>query len=171
MGSNCLFVHGRTFIPILSLVLLPCSNAFGQDNKDFTDLRDRPTARIVATSPKLSASVEIKTDIIGRDDPRAPMCAGTTHPCRGVQRLAIKANGNALFVPTSVFFDLADLRKGQITFAGGQATLRLVGGDASETYNVQIVFDASRVIRRSLSSGLTDDEPLQETDYHDVVLE
>jgi hypothetical protein len=115
--------------------------------------------------------VNITTRIVGADDPRIGACAGTTHACRGVQRLRIAVNEQPLFIPTSLFFDLADLRKGQIAFEGKDAILLLIGDDASESYNVKIRFNANRVLARTLYGGIAPDEPVQETVYHEVVLD
>jgi hypothetical protein len=134
-------------------------------------MRDSPSARIVASSSKLKVAVSIVTRIVDSHDPRLPMCAGTTHPCRGIERFQITVNGRSLFVPTSLFFDLADLRNGQVTFAGSDAILLLTGGDASESYGVKIRFNAERVLARTLFSALSPDEPLQETTYHEVALD
>lgn len=128
-------------------------------------------ARIVANSSKFNVAVSVSTKIVGSDDPRRPMCAGTTHPCRGVERLQITVNKRSLFVPTSLFFDLADLSSGQMNISGNEIILLLKGGDASESYGVKIRFNADRVLARTLFSSLSPDEPLQETIYHEVALD
>jgi hypothetical protein len=79
-------------------------------------------------------------------------------------------NGNPLFVPRSVFCDLADLNKAEIKASESQSILTLYGGDASESYIAKIEFDATQVKRRTLSSGMSPDKPLQETIYHIVVV-
>lgn len=49
--------------------------------------------------------------------------------------------------------------------------LLLNGGDASESYGVKIRFNARRVISRTVVSSLDADKPLEETTYHEVVLD
>lgn len=158
-------------LTFMVLMLAGSSLACAGEKTNSTTMRDSPSARIVASSSKLKVAVNITTGIVSGHDPRLPMCAGTTHPCRGVEHLQITVNGRQLFVPTSLFFDLADLRNGQITFSGSDAILLLRGGDASESYGVKIRFNANRVLTRTLFSAITPDEPLQETTYHEVVLD
>lgn len=156
---------------LLVLIFAGFSLACASEETNLVAMRDSPSTKIVAASSNLKVVVRIDTRVVGDHDPRLPMCAGTTHPCSGVERLRITVNGRPLFVPVSSFFDLADLRNGQITFSGGHANLLLNGGDASESYSVKIQFNASRVLSRAVFSVSTPEEPLQETIYHEVVLD
>lgn len=161
----------RKPLVIFLMMLVGSSLAWAGDKASPVAMRDSPSTQIVASSGKLKVVVRIDTGIIGGHDPRLLMCRGTTHPCRGVERLQITANRQSLFVPVSSFFDLADLRAGKITFSGDEATLLLDGGDASESYSVKIRFNENRVISRALFSEISPDTPLQETSYHEVVLD
>ncbi len=93
-------------------------------------------------------------------------CTYSKYPCSIVDRLDITVNGRPLFVPRSVFTDLADLTKAEVTKGKRRPVLTLYGGDASEGYIVKIEFDSTQVLRRTLSSTLTPATPLQETTYH-----
>lgn len=156
---------------ILILMVMGSSLAQASDEASSTPMRDRPSVRMVGNSAKLNVVVNIVTELVSGRDPRLPMCAGTTHPCRGVEHLQITVNDRNLFVPVSAFLDISDLREGIITFSGNEATLSLRGGDASESYLVNIRFNENRVLTRALFSMLTPDEPLQETTYHEVVID
>jgi hypothetical protein len=95
-------------------------------------------------------------------------CTYSKFPCSLVDSITIAVNGQPLFIPRSVFADLADVYKASITLAGKIGSLRLDGGDGSEGYIAIIEFDASRVRRRSLASGTMPTRPLQETIYHSL---
>lgn len=159
------------FYAVLILMFMGTSLARAGEDVSSTAMRDRPSVRVVGRSDKLNVVVNITTALVSGHDPRLPMCAGTTNPCRGVERLQIVVNGRDLFVPVSSFFDLSDLRDGKIVISGNEAVLSLKGGDASESYQVNIKFNGGRVISRALFSMLTPGEPLQETTYHEVFLD
>jgi hypothetical protein len=90
----------------------------------------------------------------------------------GIESLTIVANGKELFVPSSAFCDLANLRKAELNLKGkGTPVLVLEGGDASEGYKVLVQFDATRVRRRAFFSLLQPSKVLQETTYHLQVLQ
>jgi hypothetical protein len=93
-------------------------------------------------------------------------CTYSRYPCRLVDSIDIAINGSALFIPRSVFCDLADLSNAEIKEGRDGIILALYGGDASESYVVEIEFDENSVKRRTLSSSLLPDQPLQETTYH-----
>lgn len=131
----------------------------------------------VATADKLTVRVTIKTHEIqigkpsdGRPAVIESNCTYSKYPCSIVDRVDITVNGNALFIPRSAFCDLADLNIATINVSEKRSVLMLYGGDASESYSVEIEFDATQVRRRTLSSGELPNEPLQETIYHVVVL-
>jgi len=133
---------------------------------------------LIATAiGKLTVQVKIKTHEmqIGKPSDGRPSviqsnCTYSKYPCSLVDRIEIAVDGNALFVPRSVFCDLADLTRVGFTAGEKAAMLTLYGGDASESYIVKIEFDADGVKRRILSSAMSPDQPLQETTYHVQVL-
>jgi len=133
---------------------------------------------ISATVDKLVVRVKLRTHekLIGKpSDPRPDTidsnCTYSRYPCSIADRIDISVNGSSLFVPRSVFSDLADLNTASIALGDNDdVVLTLHGGDASESYIVKIDFDATRVKRRTLSSGMDPDHPLQETVYNSVVM-
>jgi len=63
-------------------------------------------------------------------------------------------DGKAIFVPRSVFADLADLNRGNFTLAPrNKLMLTFDGGDASEGYKLDITFSKDRVLSRKRSVG------------------
>ena len=63
-------------------------------------------------------------------------------------------NGNALFVARSVYADLADVGIASLhKKKKGQFVLTLCGGDASESYTLEITFDENLVRERTLISN------------------
>ena len=84
--------------------------------------------------------------------------------CSVVDGLEIGVNGETLFVPRSVFSDRADLNGAEIRPDKDGVVLVLSGGDASESYELRITFDAEHVTGRTLISGEFGDV-LQKTTY------
>jgi hypothetical protein len=82
-----------------------------------------------------------------------------------VDYLSITVNGKPIIVTRRVYLDLADINTGEVTMKKGKFTLRLSGGDASESYRVVIEFDANRVRKKRVYSG-EGNGLLQETVYH-----
>jgi hypothetical protein len=81
-------------------------------------------------------------------------CTYSRIPCSLVDRIDIFANGKPVFVPRSVFSDLADLDRGHFDHARhGRWTLEFDGGDADGAYTIGIVFDDHRVLTRKRSVG------------------
>jgi hypothetical protein len=132
---------------------------------------------IVAKSAKLNVQVTITTheEQIGKpSDPRPDVirsnCTYSKYPCSIVDGIGIAVNDKSIFVPRSVFCDLADLNTAEIKIGEKESILTLVGGDASESYVVKIIFDSGRVKRRVKESGMLPDQPTQETTYHRRVI-
>jgi hypothetical protein len=132
---------------------------------------------IVAKSTKLNVHVKIITHEvqIGKPSDKRPdvsrsSCTYSRYPCSVVDGIDITANDKSVFVPRSVFCDLADLNTGEVKIRQKEAILMLIGGDASESYIVKIEFDAEQIKRRVTTSGMLPDQPLQETTYHRRIL-
>lgn len=132
---------------------------------------------VVAKSAKFSVQAKIATHErqIGQPSDQEPdvirsSCTHSRYPCSIVDAIDIAVNDKSIFVPRSVFCDLADLNTAQIQIGQKESTLTLKGGDASESYIVKIFFDGGRVNRRVVASGMLPDRPLQETIYHRRVL-
>jgi hypothetical protein len=107
-------------------------------------------------------------------DPRPTVidssCTYSRFPCSIVDRIEIAVNQRPLYIPRSVYCDLADLNTVAISAGKAGAVLTLVGGDASEAYTAKIAFGAGHVTKRSLYSGMSPQQPLQETTYRVVVV-
>jgi hypothetical protein len=93
-------------------------------------------------------------------------CTMSRIPCSVVDGLDITAAGERVFVPRSVFADLADVNDASLSLQKSSYVLLLTGGDASETYTVKILFNRKRVTFRSVTNGEFPEHPLQETIYH-----
>jgi hypothetical protein len=132
---------------------------------------------VVAAAGKLNVQVKIETHEVhigkpsdGRPAVTRSSCTYSKYPCSIVDRIEITVNGNPLFVPRSVFCDLADLNMAKVKAGEKEAILMLYGGDASESYIAKIEFNVNQVKRRILSSAMSPDQPLQETTYYVRVL-
>lgn len=128
---------------------------------------------IAATSGAMNVVVKIHTrevDIGKPSDGKTvdpySNCTYSKFPCSLTDRIDITVNGTKLFIPRSVFCDLADLSTARISATRKKSTLLLSGGDGSEAYLAKIEFDGTGVQRRSLASEMSPNQPLQETVYH-----
>jgi hypothetical protein len=97
-------------------------------------------------------------------------CTQSRSPCSVVDQLSIAVNGKSLFVPVSLFSDVADVNKMEVAEHGGEFDLMIYGGDASEGYVLKIIFDGGRIKQRILISPLMPGEPLEETTYYRRIL-
>jgi len=133
---------------------------------------------VAATAGNLNVQIIIITHELqigkpsdGKPSVTQSSCTYSRYPCSIVERIEITVNGNSLFIPRSVFCDLADLNNAEVITGENEAVLTLYGGDASESYMVKIEFDSDKVKRRILSSAIFPDKPLQKTIYSAQVLE
>lgn len=116
---------------------------------------------VAAAFGKTQVSVKIAThevDIGKPSDPRPEKilssCTFSRIPCSPVDYMEISVNGNALFVARSVYADLADVGVASLRQKKkGQFVLTLGGGDASESYTVEVTFDENLVRQRTLMSN------------------
>jgi hypothetical protein len=132
---------------------------------------------IVASSQRGDVKVLVRTHEmqIGEPSEERPdvirsNCTYSRYPCSIVDGIDIFVNTKPIFVPRSVFCDLADLNWAEIRIGQKESTLTLTGGDASESYIVKIEFDAKQVKRRRTWSALIPDKPSEETIYHRLIL-
>jgi hypothetical protein len=119
----------------------------------------------------VDVTVEIFTHEIAIAGPNVPApfdrvtnCTYSRYPCSLVDRVSISFNGIPLYVPRSVFADLADVDTGQIIKLKDSFEISLDCGDASESTIVKIYFDKNRVKSRAVldpGSGYV----MQETSY------
>jgi len=97
-------------------------------------------------------------------------CTLSKYPCSVVVSFNIRVGGNDLFIPRSLFCDLSDINNIEIMMYKNEAKLKVLGGDASESYVVNIIFDSNEVKSRSFASAMAPGEHLQDTVYHAVVV-
>jgi hypothetical protein len=131
----------------------PAGNGIKVASKGVTD--------ITTAFGKTQVSVKITThevDVGMPSDPRPEKilsnCTYSQFPCSPVDHLDISINGNPLFVARSVYADLADV--GVVSLRQqkkGLFVLTMAGGDASESYTVEITFDINLVRQRTFMSN------------------
>jgi len=138
-----------------------------------------PTGVTVMTASVAKSTVQVKirtheVQIGNQGDERPKVidsnCTYSRYPCSIVDDVDIVVSGNELFVPRSVFCDLADLTGADLVVGERTSVLTLYGGGASEAYFVKVEFDGTQVKKRVLTGTLSPGEPLQETVYHTVTL-
>lgn len=109
--------------------------------------------------------VDIGKPSDGQPQKRTNSCTYSRFPCSQIDYLEIFVNGNALFVARSVYADLADVNEASVNRKKkGQYVLTLNGGDASESFTVEIMFDENRVKKRTFMNNEAR-EIMQETTY------
>jgi hypothetical protein len=102
--------------------------------------------------------------------PKHSSCTMSRMPCSVVDQISVTVSGKPLFVPRSVYCDLADLGGASLKASGRGWSLTLVGGDASESYQLVVDFNSQSINHRTLTA-LEAGEKTQETNYYQVVLE
>ena len=83
-----------------------------------------------------------------------------------VTELILRVNGESLFVPRSVFLDLAGTRSARLCWSDQAGRMVLSGGDGAESFRVELTFDRTAVKHRAVFSGELPGLPLEETTYH-----
>ena len=115
------------------------------------------------------ATVMVKTVDMKEDDFLIP--GQYSEPFFKVSQLNISVDGQAIFVPRSVFSDLINPHEVSIKFKKNQFILSIYGADGAESYFLYVYFDRKKINRRSVYSSLIPDKPTQETYYWLRVLE
>ena len=162
---------------MLSYLIIALAYTFAYASQSLSPVKHQGTTLLETADNKMTVQAKIKTHQIeiGKRSDGRPLhvqsnCTYSRYPCSLVDSLEIAVNGNSLFIPRSVFCDLADLYKAELKIGKKCSILMLFGGDASESYIVKIEFNESRVCRRILSSALSPDQSFQETVFHERVL-
>ena len=163
-------------IHLLLLSMIATTTALYADQTEIKVAAQGQTI-VAATVDKRVVKVTIKTHEvqIGKPSDVRPAvidsnCTYSRYPCSIVDSIGITVDGNPLFIPRSVFADLADLNGASISTSKDVTILTLGGGDASGSFIVTIEFNATDVKRRTMWSGEDTDEPVQETTYHTIVM-
>lgn len=153
----------KIFLGLLGIILcavMVCNAAplAGSETK----VASKGVTDVAAAFGKTQVSVKITThevDIGKPSDPRPgkilSSCTYSRVPCSLVDYMEIFVNGKALLMSRSVYADVADVSVASLRQKKkGQFVLTLSGGDASESYSVEVTFDKNEVRQRALISGL-----------------
>ncbi len=159
-------------------IIIPYLIAFLLASNTFAGNMDKRS--IVAPSGETTVRKEFKKNILfvtisthevdigkpsdGFPEIRNNSCTYGRYPCSVVDRIDIRIDGKRIFVPRSVYSDLADITSVTITSQKGLYVITFEGGDASETYNVIIRLDREMIMSRELWDGESG-RKLQETKY------
>jgi hypothetical protein len=154
---------------ILLIIIAPAISASLAEEQ--TPVKSTGETTITAKYTSMIIQVKIGTHEVdigkpsdGHPDVMRSNCTYSRYPCSIVDYIDISVNGKPLFVPRSVFSDLADLNQAKIHADKDGATLILNGGDASESYIMKVSFNAKNIKSRTLIDGEFD-EVMQETTY------
>ncbi len=148
-------------IGLLSIFLGSYAGYASSESAIGENIASRGVTNVKASFGKTNISVKITTHEIdigkpsdGRPDLISSNCTYSRYPCSNVDDLEISVNGKDLFVARSVYADLADLNKAVLRVNNKrQYILKLVGGDASESYTLEVTFDGGLVRQRTLTSN------------------
>jgi hypothetical protein len=156
---------------VVLFVILAAFESYAETTGKQIPVKPAGETVLAAEYPGLVIQIKIATHEvdIGKPGDRHPeaiksSCTYSRYPCSVVDGIEIGVNGKALFVPRSVFSDRADLNGAEIRPDKDGVVLVLSGGDASESYELRITFDAEHVTGRTLISGEFGDV-LQKTTY------
>ncbi|HKV96972.1 MAG TPA: hypothetical protein VJR90_05730 [Gammaproteobacteria bacterium] len=166
----------RTLVSLGGACLFVALTAQAQNFLDAVKILPKGNTIISTTIKNVNVVVTIKTHEIQNGTPshidttatKFTSCTNSRVPCSVVDNVTISVNGKNIFVPRSVFCDLADLDRGMLVTDNGNQQLALIFwvGDAAEAYIVKIDFNNVRVTRRRLSLDIHQRELLQDTKYY-----
>lgn len=162
----------KTYFNILWLILLvgaACKAAPLPSSLVKIKAHGQTEVAITLEGKKILVEIDTHEMDIGKPSERRPekplsSCTYARFPCSPVDHLDISINGKTLFVARSVYADLADVNSAVLHKEKDSFVLTLVGGDASEGYTVNVIFDESLVRKRELISSETG-QVMQETIY------
>lgn len=149
----------RSLLSIVFCSVLACNAAPLSNGR--IKVASQGVTDVTAAFGKTQVSVKITTHEleIGKPSDERPTkilssCTYSRIPCSPIDYLEIFVNGSTLFVARSVYADLADLGEASLhKNKNGQFVLTLIGGDASESYTIDIAFDGSLVRQRTFMSN------------------
>jgi hypothetical protein len=95
-------------------------------------------------------------------------CSGGRIRCSPVLDIEFEIDGRNVYVPASVYADIADVNTAELRQTGKSLTLELECGDASGSYSVRVSFDADGVLKRQIVSGFGTNEVAEETSYFEL---
>lgn len=160
-------------ITFISGLLLYCTNIYAETTfiEKFSNIKPEGSTIIAAKLNGIPISIILITHEIdiGKPSDRRPSklisnCTYSRYPCSVIDSLQIRINNKELFVPRSVFADLADINGAHLTPTNEGYVLTLDCGDASDSYNVKIFFNKKMINKRSMTSNETK-KIIQKTTY------
>lgn len=110
-------------------------------------------------------SIDIGKPSDGRPNRLSSSCTYSRYPCVLVDGIDVHINNRLIFIPRSAYYDLSDIYSAEITYRNGLYALILSGGDASESYEVEIILNNSAVKSRIMRS-MPSKSVMQITKYH-----
>lgn len=147
--------------------ILSASGTSAQTSPEPTAVSQSGDTTLVARSEGFSAKVLIRSRAAERAKPTQTGYVPKSY----VERIRVTVNGTELFVPYSAFCGLFDMHKAEIRLEQKTGVLLLDGGDASESYWVELEFDPTRVTRKVTGSNLLPrGKKAAETIYYEHVL-
>src|SRR5580658_7304341 len=141
---------------LLVIVLCTARICDAAQQADSMKVASQGTTAIAAVFGAAPVSIKITTHEIDIGKPsdapgkRLGSCTYSRFPCVAVDDLDISVNGKRLFVPRSVYADLTDINVASLHQEKKQYVLTLLGGDASESYTVNVFFNGAIVKERTL---------------------
>ena len=155
-----------------SLIVLVVFNLLGMAAQVPTHIAEAGETRVMFSDAQNKVRVTIRTHEVQNGTPAKPhrpkdsACTMSRMPCSVVDAIEIDVDGRSVFTPRSSFCDLADVTTSAIERGGKGWVLTLDGGDASASYVVKVEFNNTRVVHRTMWSGLDSSDKLQETTYY-----
>lgn len=161
---------------LAGVCLLIAATAQAQDFLGAVKILPKGNTSISTTIKNIKVVVEITTHEIQNGTPshidttatKFTSCTNSRVPCSVVDNINLSVNGRKVFVPRSVFCDLADLDRGVLTEGSGGKHWALIlwAGDAAQAYIVKIDFNRVRVTQRRISLDIHQRELLEDTKYY-----
>lgn len=151
----------KIFHGLMGIALCTITICHAAPQVDFVKVAPQGTTDVTAAFGKTRVSVKITTHEVDIGKPSDPWpekklssCTYSRFPCSPVDYMEISVNGNILFVARSVYADLADIGVASLRQEKrGQFVLILGGGDASESYTAEVIFDGNMVKQRTVKSN------------------
>lgn len=97
-------------------------------------------------------------------------CTYSRVPCSLTEHIHLQIGGSDVFIPRSAYADLGDISTARLTTHADRVTLTIPGGDASESYIAELIFNSDRLLERKLYSGEDPNDPLEVSHYYVVSL-
>ena len=146
---------------LIGISFITFSTSFAASPLKTVKIVPKGTTDISGIFEKTQISIKITTREVDIGKPSDPMpnrklsnCTYSRYPCSVVDYVDISVNKKPLFVHKSIQADLTDLSEAGLREENnGRFVLTLIGGDASESYTADIVFDAYAVKQRIIMSN------------------